>query len=113
MAFSTLTHNLPKTYYSNKNCVMNSIQDILGFLPNGAPKLVRIWKCSCGMNASIVPQNMRFANGIPVDFDSSDEEEETEQCPCCLAKDYRKKGIQDINKITCQTCYNWKGNTPF
>jgi len=96
----------------NNDCVIKNAYDVLGFLPNGVPKLIKVWKCSCGMNASIIPSNITFYNGIPVEFDSSDEEDETEPCKCCIAKIYKRKGLTDNNNVACKTCLNWKGKYP-
>lgn len=96
----------------NNDCVIKNAYEVLGFLPNGAPKLVKVWKCSCGMNASILPSNITLSNGIPIEFDSSDEEEEIEPCKCCLARIYKRKGLKDVNNVSCQTCLNWNGVNP-
>ena len=96
----------------NDDCVIKTAYEVLGFLPNGAPKLVKVWKCSCGMNSSILPSNITFSNGIPIEFDSSDEEEEIEPCKCCLARIYKRKGLKDNNNVACNTCLNWRGVNP-
>jgi hypothetical protein len=93
----------------SSDCVIRNTHDILGFLPNGAPRLIKVWRCGCGMNVSSIPQNIKLPNGSTFynDNETSDEDDIIGPCKCCVAKIYKKKGIIDTKNTACKMCLNY------
>ena len=48
------------------------------------------------------------------DSSDDDDEEYHEPCRCCLARLFRREGLNGRSpRVACKTCFNWKGSIPY